>query len=210
MSRFGNVMDDDSDPILNASRGALIGEPEKVEVFVVDYDSEWPRRFELERAKITAAIGERALAVEHIGSTSVPGLAAKPIIDICLVVADSSDEASYVPELVAAGYELRVREPDFHEHRMLRTPAHDVHIHVFTVGSVEISRYLIFRDWLRRDDADRDLYASTKRALAQQDWPTMQHYAEAKSEVVEAILSRARGAYEPRGRPGGHVHKCAN
>jgi len=191
-------MNDDSDPILDASREALVGEPETVEVFVVDYDPEWPRRFELERAKITAALGERALAVEHIGSTSVPGLAAKPIIDICLVVADSSDEASYVPDLLAAGYELRVREPDFHEHRMLRTSAHDVHVHVFTLGSVEISRYLIFRDWLRMDNADRDLYASTKRVLARQDWPTMQHYAEAKSKVVEAILGRARGANERR------------
>jgi GrpB-like predicted nucleotidyltransferase (UPF0157 family) len=186
--------DDFSDPIPDVSQDALVGDPEKLEILIVDYDPEWPRRFELEQAKITAALGERACAVDHIGSTAVPGLASKPIIDICLTVADSSDEASYVPDLVAAGYELRVREPDFHEHRMLRTPAHNVHVHVFTVGSLEISRYLILRDWLRIDDADRALYASTKRALARQDWPTMQHYAEAKSEVVESILSRASGA----------------
>ena len=121
------------------------------------------------------------------------GLVAKPIIDICVVVEDSSDEASYVPDLEAAGYELRVREPDWHQHRMLRTAAHDVHVHVFTLGSSEIDRYLAFRDWLRANDADRDLYASTKRSLAQQDWPTMQHYADAKTDIVEAILARAMG-----------------
>jgi GrpB-like predicted nucleotidyltransferase (UPF0157 family) len=88
--------------------------------------------------------------VEHIGSTSVPGLAAKPIIDICVVVADSSDESSYVPALQAESFELRVREPDWHEHRMLRTPTRDVHVHVFTEGSTEIRRHLVFRDHLRK------------------------------------------------------------
>jgi GrpB-like predicted nucleotidyltransferase (UPF0157 family) len=131
------------------------------------------------------------LAVEHIGSTSVPGLIAKPIIDILVVVADSSDEASYLPGLESAGYELRVREPDWHEHRMLRSSVRDVHVHVFTMGSSEIQRHLAFRDRLRRNAADRDLYASTKQALAQQNWPTTQHYADAKTDVVAAILARA-------------------
>lgn len=179
------------DPNLDAVSKALVGEPERVEINIVEYHPEWPRRFDAEREKIELALGERALAVEHIGSTSVPGFAAKPVIDICLAVADSSDEASYIPDLVAAGYELRVREPEFHAHRMLRTPARDVHLHVFTVGSTEIERYLVFRDWLRGNEDDRLLYARAKRALAQQEWPTMQHYAEAKSEVVELILSRA-------------------
>jgi GrpB-like predicted nucleotidyltransferase (UPF0157 family) len=169
----------------------FIGGPEKVSIVVVDYDPRWPRRFEIERKKIVAALAERALAVDHIGSTSVPGLAAKPIIDICLTVADSSAEDSYLGDLLAAGYQLRVREPDFHEHRMVRSAAHDVNVHVFTRGSQEITRYLIFRDWLRHNDADRELYASTKRALAPQDWPTMQHYADAKTDVVEAIIRRA-------------------
>jgi GrpB-like predicted nucleotidyltransferase (UPF0157 family) len=186
--------DEREDPILAASRALLIGEPEKVDIVVVDYDARWPERFEIERAKIAATLGERALAIEHIGSTSVPGLAAKPIIDICLVVPDSSDEASYVPDLSAAGYELRVREPEWHEHRMLRTPERDVHVHVFTDGSTEISRLLLFRDWLRRNEADRESYQDTKRRLAQEDWPTMQHYAEAKSEVIEAIIRRALDA----------------
>lgn len=186
------------DPILARGRAVLIGEPdEKVEIVIVDYDSGWPERFEVERANIAAALGPRALAIEHIGSTSVPGLAAKPIIDICVVVPDSSDEASYVPHLSDAGYELRVREPDAHEHRMLRTHERDVHVHVFTDGSTEIGRHLLFRDWLRSNDADRALYAETKRRLMRQNWPSRQHYAEAKTEVVEAILARAREAGRP-------------
>jgi GrpB-like predicted nucleotidyltransferase (UPF0157 family) len=173
--------------------GVFIGGPENVEIVVVDYDPGWPQRFELQQQKILVALGERALSVDHIGSTSVPGLAAKPIIDICLAVSDSSDEESYLAPLEAAGYELRVREPDFHEHRMVRTHAHDVHVHIFTQGSGEIDRYLTFRDWLRHHDADRELYASTKRELAERDWPTMQHYADAKTDVVEAIIRRSLG-----------------
>jgi GrpB-like predicted nucleotidyltransferase (UPF0157 family) len=182
-----------SDPILARSLRVLVGEPpEKVALVLVASDPRWPQRFEVERQSIEAALGRRARTVEHVGSTSVVGLVAKPIIDICVAVDDSSDEASYVPDLVRAGYELRVREPDWHEHRMLRTAARDVHVHVFTLGSSEIARLLTFRDWLRHDHADRELYASTKRALARQDWPTMQHYADAKSEVVEAIVARAQ------------------
>ena len=120
------------------------------------------------------------------------GLVAKPVIDICLTVADSADEASYVPDLETAGYTLRVREPDFDEHRMLRALDPGVHVHVYTVGSSEIARYLAFRDRLRTNDADRELYGSTKRELARHDWPTVNHYADAKSDVVEAILLRAR------------------
>jgi GrpB-like predicted nucleotidyltransferase (UPF0157 family) len=167
---------------------------EKVAIIVVDHDPAWAQRFEVEKTRITTALGERALAVEHIGSTSVPDLAAKPIVDICVVVADSSDEATYLPDLESAGYLLRVREPDWHEHRMLRTTARDVHVHVYTVGSSEIVRNLAFRDWLRGNDEDRALYESTKRTLAEQDWPTMQHYADAKSDVIETILVRALGS----------------
>jgi len=189
---FFVMSDQPSDPILARSRKVLVGAPpEKVAVVLVEYDPSWPQRFELEQQRIEGALGGRALSVEHIGSTSVLGLVAKPIIDICVVVEDSSDEASYVPDLEAAGYELRVRESDWHEHRMLRTVARDVHVHVFTLGSSEINRHLALRDWLRANDADRELYASTKRSLAQQDWPTMQHYADAKTAIIEVILARA-------------------
>ncbi len=129
-----------------------------------------------------------------MGSTAVPGLAAKPIVDILLVLDDPSDEASYLPALEAAGYQLRVREPDWWEHRMLRTPARDVHVHVFPPDSPEVERCLLFRDRLRTVTEERELYAAAKRRLAEQDWPTMQYYAEAKTEVVEAILGRAIAA----------------
>src|SRR6478609_3846677 len=151
-------------------------EPATIEVVIVDYDPAWPQRFDDERVRIEAALGERAIAIDHIGSTSVPGLAAKPIVDICLTVADSGDEDAYVPALTAAGYELHIREPEFHEHRMFRTPARNVQIHVFTAGSSEITRYLLLRDRLRTDRADRELYESLKRTLAQRRWPTMDHY----------------------------------
>ena len=179
------------DPIVDAARCSLVGELEKAPIVIVDYDPEWARRFEVEKAKIETVLAGRALVVEHIGSTAVEGLAAKPIIDISVAVADSSDESSYVPDLESAGYELRVREPDWHEHRMLRTAARDVHVHVFTVGSSEIQRHLAFRDWLRTNKEDVALYASTKRRLAEEEWPTMQHYADAKSSVIDALLARA-------------------
>lgn len=179
------------DPIEERLRRVIIGEIEPQSIVVADYDPACPERFGREEAKIRAALGEAALSVEHIGSTSVPGLAAKPIVDVLLVVEDSGEEASYLPALEGAGYVLRVREPDFDEHRMFRTPEKDVHVHVFPSGSLEIERYLLLRDRLREDQGDRELYARTKRDLASRDWPSMQHYAEAKTEVIEGIVARA-------------------
>jgi GrpB-like predicted nucleotidyltransferase (UPF0157 family) len=161
---------------------------------LVEYDPAWPDHFACEERRIRDALGERALRIEHIGSTAVPGLIAKPIIDILLVVADSADEPSYVPALEAAGYVLRIREPDWDEHRLFKGPEIDVNLHVYTQGSDEIERYLVLRDRLRENAADRDLYAQTKRALAARHWTYVQNYADAKSEVVEAIVARARAA----------------
>src|SRR5262245_54400268 len=117
----------------------LIGGAEQRQIEIRDYDPDWVIKFETHAAVIRRTLGPTALGVEHIGSTSVPGLAAKPIVDILLVVADSANEDVYLPQLENAGYVLRVREPDFHEHRMFRTPAHDVHIHVLSQGSGEIN-----------------------------------------------------------------------
>lgn len=166
----------------------LIGGVEKVDIRIVDYDPRWPELFRQHAARIAAALGSTALRIEHIGSTSVPGMPAKPIIDILLVVPDSGKEETYLPALQTAGYQLRVREPDFDQHRMLRTPNKDVHIHVFSPGSKEIARYLIFRDRLRTDAAGHDMYASTKRQLASRDWPDMNAYADAKTSVIEQII----------------------
>ena len=169
----------------------LIGGIEKRPIVIVDYDPAWPEKFRSHAAIISRALGVTALVIEHVGSTSVPGLAAKPIIDIDVLVQDSSNEAAYLPVLLAAGYLLRVREPDWHEHRMFRTPELDVHIHIFSAGCVEFTRHLAFRDRLRCHAEDRLRYEAVKRNLAKEDWPDMDAYARAKSEVVEEIIARA-------------------
>jgi GrpB-like predicted nucleotidyltransferase (UPF0157 family) len=162
-------------------------------VALVEYDPAWPTLYAREEKKIRKALGERALQVEHTGSTAVPGLAAKPIIDIVLVVEDTTDEDAYVPDLEAAGYVLRAREPDWYEHRMLKGKDPAVNLHVFPASCEEVPKMLAFRDHLRADEADRELYERTKRELARQEWAYVQHYADAKSEVVEEIAARARG-----------------
>lgn len=177
-------------------RAVTIGELQPVngKVLIVAYDPDWPRQFAAEASKIRTALGERVLLLEHAGSTSVPGLPAKPILDILLVVADSSDEAAYVPALEQAGYVLRIREPAWFEHRVLKGVDPAVNLHVFSPDCEETERMLLMRDWLRAHEDDRDLYASTKQELAQRDWKYVQNYADAKTEVVEGILARARAA----------------
>jgi GrpB-like predicted nucleotidyltransferase (UPF0157 family) len=166
----------------------LIGGRERRPIVIVDYDPEWPARFERERERIRDALGVRARRIEHIGSTAVPGLAAKPIVDVLVTVGDPDDEAAFVPALEAAGYVLRVREPD---HRMLRTPERDVHVHVYADDSPEVGRYLALRGRLRASAEDRDAYARLKRELARREWEDMNHYANAKGALIEEILARA-------------------
>ena len=169
----------------------LIGGPEKREIIVIDYDPSWPDKFRRHANVIADALGKNALSIEHIGSTSVPNLAAKPIIDMIVIVPDSSDEDSYLPALVKAGYVLRVREPDWHQHRMFRTPELDVHLHVYSPGCPEVRRQLAFRNWLRINKSARVRYEEVKRKLAKQDWTDMNAYAYAKSEVIEEIVANA-------------------
>ncbi|HEY1241348.1 MAG TPA: GrpB family protein [Bryobacteraceae bacterium] len=161
---------------------------------IVDYDPGWPARFFREAAAVETALGARVLLLEHVGSTSVPELPAKPIIDILLVVADSAREEEYAAALERAGYEIHVREPEWYEHRMFKSPAADVHLHVFSLGCPEIDRMLTFRDWLRISKSDRELYAKAKRELAQRAWKRMQDYADAKTPVVQEILARMRNS----------------
>jgi GrpB-like predicted nucleotidyltransferase (UPF0157 family) len=174
-------------------RAVTIGErqPHAAPITLVDYDPAWPGLFEREKERIRAALGETVLQLEHTGSTSVPGLAAKPIIDITLIVPDSGDEPGYVPRLEAAGYVLRIREPDWFEHRVLKGPDTDVNLHVFSAGCPELERMVGFRDWLRTHDDDRALYERTKRTLAARTWRHVQHYADAKTAVIEEIIARA-------------------
>lgn len=161
-------------------------------VTLAEYSEDWPGLFEREAARIRRILGDRVLLLEHMGSTSVPGLAAKPIIDILLVVPDPADEAAYVADLERNGYKLVIREPDWHEHRCLKGPDTDINLHVHQPGSPEIERHLRFRDRLRSSDDDRRLYEDTKRRLAAQEWTYIQQYADAKNEIVAEILNRAR------------------
>jgi GrpB-like predicted nucleotidyltransferase (UPF0157 family) len=163
-------------------------------VNLVDYDPAWPARYAALARAIRRRLGDAVVLVEHVGSTSVPGLVAKPVIDIVLAVADSADEDAYVAALEAEGYVLRIREPHWYEHRMLKGGGTDVNLHVFSAGCPEIDRMLLFRDLLRADRAERDRYAAVKRRLAALRWRHVQNYADAKTAVVEEILSRARRA----------------
>jgi GrpB-like predicted nucleotidyltransferase (UPF0157 family) len=177
-------------------RAATIGEPQRIDgaIELRAYDDEWPRLYAREAIRVADVLGDRVLRLEHVGSTSVPGLAAKPIIDMLLVVADSSAEHDYVPPMEAAGYVLRIREPEWYEHRLFKGPGANINLHVFSAGCVEIDRMLGFRDQLRANDSDRDLYLRTKQDLASRHWKYVQEYADAKTEVVEAIIARATTA----------------
>lgn len=173
-----------------------IGQPQPLTapIEVPDYDPSWPNSYEREAARIRSILGERVVRIEHVGSTSVRGLAAKPIIDIALEVPDSTDEAAYVPDMEAAGYVLRIREDDWFQHRLFKVP--DMNINL---------RYVLRR--LRRGGSNArlprlaayqcrrsELYARTKRELATRDWKYMQQYADAKTAVVREIMARASPA----------------
>ena len=189
-------MDPDLEALLDT---ALIGGREQRPVIIEPYNPLWPEAFTELAVAIQRAVGSRALSLDHIGSTSVPGLAAKPIIDIVLTVEQVANESHYLRQLEAAGFTLRVREEG---HRMFRTPDRAVHLHVFSAGDPAVTNYLDLRDWLRVDARDRELYASTKKRLAQRQWPDMNYYAEAKTDVISRILAHARlwraGAEVPR------------
>ena len=165
----------------------------------VEYDAAWPGLFAGEEARIRGILGDRVIRLEHTGSTSVPGLAAKPVIDITMTVADVLDEPAYVPDLETAGYRLVIREqePEWYDHRVFKGPDTNINLHVFSAGSMELDRMVGFRDWLRTHDDDRALYEATKRDLVKREWKYVQNYADAKGEVVEAIAARA-------GLPGPH------
>lgn len=167
----------------------LVGGIEKRDLSMADYDPLWPEIYAEHERRIRAALDSAEVQVEHIGSTSVPGLAAKPIIDIHVLVADITAEEDYLDQLLCSGYELRVREP---AHRLVRTLARDVQIHIHEAEDQGALDHLLFRDHLRSDTGDRELYERTKRALLSRDWPDMNAYAEAKTEVIVEIMERAR------------------
>lgn len=161
--------------------------PTDYELRVVEPDATWPQQYDELAAAVARALGDRVVEIHHVGSTAVPGLPAKPIIDVDLVVADPADEAAYVPDLQALGLVHWLTEPDWHQHRLLKRLAQDddedgheprVHLHVFGPGCPEVVRHLMFRDWLRAHPEDRDRYAAAKReALAALDATGAEHGA---------------------------------
>jgi GrpB-like predicted nucleotidyltransferase (UPF0157 family) len=160
-------------------------------IYLAPYDPGWPSRFSKLELRVQQALGDQILRLEHVGSTSIEGLSAKPIIDMLLVVLDSSDEGAYVPALESQGFKLHIREPEWFDHRLLIATDIKVNLHVFSRGCQEVERMLSFRNWLRSNRADRELYEKTKQELAAKTWKYTQHYADAKSAVVEEILDRA-------------------
>lgn len=173
---------------------AVVGRPtpHNAPVTLVEYDPRWPDLYGREERRIRNALGANVVRIEHTGSTSVPGLAAKPVVDITLAVPDSADEAAYLPQLEAAGYRLAIREPEWFEHRVFKGPDTNVNLHVFSAGCEEIDRMVRFRDHLRSNEDDRELYERTKRELAQREWKYVQNYADAKTDVIRGIMARAR------------------
>ena len=169
-------------------------QPLTAPIEIQNYNPAWPQLYAREAARVRSVLGDLVVRLEHAGSTSVPGLPAKPIIDMVLEVPDSADELAYAPALEAVGYVLRIREPDWFEHRVFKGPDTNVNLHTFSAGCPETDRMLLFRDWLRANAADRDYYAATKRELARRDWKYVQQYADAKSGVVAEIMARATAA----------------
>jgi len=188
----------ESDEEMAALRVSGTVTPHNSTIHLSPYDPAWPAQYAEEAGFIRSALGGKALVLEHVGSTSIPGLSAKPVIDILLAVADSADEDAYVPALSANGFRLHLREPDWEQHRVLKGERRLVNLHVFTEGSREIARMVGFRDHLRAHPEELRLYEETKQRLAAQTWRHVQHYANAKGEVVEAIIERAlAGAVRP-------------
>lgn len=161
---------------------------------IVEYDATWPATYASVAAQITETLGWRALQVEHVGSTAVPGLPAKPVIDVDLVVADPADEDAYVPALVATGFVLRVREPWWWEHRMLRLDAPRTNLHVFGPDAPEPVRHRLFRDWLRAHPDEIAVYRTAKLKAAEAAAAAGEHvmeYNARKQGVIREIHDRA-------------------
>lgn len=181
----------------NADRSIPVNTPTPLDgpVVLVPYDPSWPAMYEAEAAHVRQALGEKVLVLEHIGSTSVPGLLAKPCIDMVRGVADAANEDAYAPELDAAGFVLRIRQPEWNEHRVFKSERVNINLHVWSADSSEIARHINFRDWLRTNPEDMARYATAKQEIASGDFATLPEYADAKNDVIREIEARIDAAY---------------
>jgi GrpB-like predicted nucleotidyltransferase (UPF0157 family) len=162
-------------------------------VTIVDYDPQWPARFAEERARLAEAFGDDAIEIEHIGSTSVPGLAAKPIIDIVIGARTVPPPASRITAVEGLGYEhlgeYGIPGRAYFRRRSPRPRTH--HVHVYAAGSDRIRDHLLFRDWLRAHPAEATSYAELKRELARQDLDSAA-FQSGKAHFIAELLGRAR------------------
>lgn len=156
---------------------------------VVDYDPEWPALFEAEAARLRQALGDVAVRIEHVGSTAVPGLAAKPTVDIQVSVPDVADRDAYAGRLEDLGYE-HVPDPDFVDYPFFGWPSakapRTFNLHVCQAGTENERRHLAFRDLLRSDPDARDEYAALKRELALKHGNDIEGYVADKDAFVRA------------------------
>jgi GrpB-like predicted nucleotidyltransferase (UPF0157 family) len=171
--------------------GRQVGQSRDEPIEIVTYDLDWPDRFEEIRARLAAALVPTALRIDHVGSTAVPGLAAKPIIDVQVSVPDVEDEAAYKDAIEGLGFELRWMEPG---HRYFRPPPELprlTQIHVCTFGSQWERVHLLFRDYLRTHAETRWAYKQLKWQLATQYRDDRIAYTDAKGPFVEQTLAAA-------------------
>ncbi|MEA2678214.1 MAG: hypothetical protein QOJ81_2355, partial [Chloroflexota bacterium] len=158
---------------------------------IADYDPSWPGRYEEMRARLAEGLGGMALRIDHVGSTAVPGLAAKPIIDIEISVPDVADVASFKNAIEAQGFASRMIEPGHHYFRPPPGLPRDFQVHVCTIGSDWERRHLLFRDFLRADPDTAAGYEALKRDLATRfTWDRIA-YTDAKGPFIDAAISRA-------------------
>jgi GrpB-like predicted nucleotidyltransferase (UPF0157 family) len=193
-SRAEIVQFDDSPTPPGAPSAWLPGTPRAAGIEIADPDPGWPLLYNDLAARIRQALGCRAMQRDHVGSTSVPGLPAKPVIDIDLTVADPGREQDYVPALESAGFRLVIREPWWYGHRMLKSDEPRCNLHVFGFDSPELVRHRIFRDWLRGNPDERDLYAAAKRQAAAESNAAGEHgmqYNARKEQLLREIYHRA-------------------
>jgi GrpB-like predicted nucleotidyltransferase (UPF0157 family) len=166
-------------------------------VELAEPDARWPARFEDEAAKIRAALGDLVSRIEHIGSTSVPGMPAKPVIDIQVSLTSLAPRDAWRAPLVAAGYRYRL-DPSTIEHEFVHRDAHDgarlVNVHLCPSGSRWEARHLWFRDRLRSSESDREAYARLKRELAATHRRDMHTYADRKTTFIRGLEAREDGA----------------
>ena len=173
-------------------------------VIIVPYGAEWPKLFAELGSRLRGALGEVAVRIDHIGSTAVPGLAAKPIVDVQVSVASFEPLDAYRVPLERAGYIFRAGNPD-RTKRYFREPPCErrTHIHVRRAGSWSEQFSLLFRDYLRTHPEDAAQYAETKHALADRHGDDRVGYTDAKAPFIWDVMTRAdRWSQETGWEPG--------